>query len=243
MIKLPQTISDLLVGKHCINDTIGQSDSSVYIYEDVVLKVEKIGENSQNELRMLNWLKDKLPVPKVLCVELQNGFQFLLMTRLEGCMACDPSIPQPEKLSLLKEAVELLWKIPISSCPHQNSLSNKLKQASFNVENNLVDINNTEPETWKEFKGPKHLLDWLIENRPEEELVFSHGDFCLENLFFNKGKISGFIDMGQSGVADKWQDLALLWRSLDKNDAIFRELNIEPNYEKLRYFVLLDELF
>lgn len=62
--------------------------------------------------------------------------------------------------------------------------------------------------------------------------------------------MSGFIDLGRAGIADKWQDIALCVRSLKHNvqdhkyiDLLFKHLDIEPNYEKIKYYILLDELF
>ncbi len=129
----------------------------------------------------------------------------------------------------------------------------------YRVENDMVDVDDAEPETYGEgeFKDPYELLSWLETNRPEEELVFSHGDLCLPNIFFQDGKLSGLIDIGNAGVCDKWQDLALCYRSLKHNangsyakvypgineDELFKLLGIEPDNEKLRYYILLDELF
>ena len=69
--------------------------------------------------------------------------------------------------------------------------------------------------------------------------------------------ISGFIDMGNCGIADKWEDIAMLYRSLRHYfdgtygkvypgldpDSFFEELGIEPDREKIDYYILLDELF
>ncbi len=80
----------------------------------------------------------------------------------------------------------------------------------------------------------------------------------MPNLMIRDGKISGFIDLGMSGVADRWVDISLMHRSLTSNfggayggkiypefnaDRLFDFLEIEPDYEKLRYYKLLDELF
>ena len=88
--------------------------------------------------------------------------------------------------------------------------------------------------------------------------MLSHGDFCLPNIFINNDKISGFIDLGRIGIGDKWNDIALCYRSLKWNaqgryggngypklnpDMLFDALEIEPNYEKIEYYTLLDELF
>lgn len=58
-------------------------------------------------------------------------------------------------------------------------------------------------------------------------------------------------------TADRWQDIALCYRSLKQNfggkfgaknrdfspDALFEKLGIPKDPEKLRYYILLDELF
>ncbi|MBQ8395417.1 MAG: hypothetical protein IJX54_00285, partial [Oscillospiraceae bacterium] len=61
-----------------------------------------------------------------------------------------------------------------------------------------------------------------------------------------------------TGVGDKWRDIALCYRSLKHNfdgtyggkvytdfdaDMLFDALGIEKNEEKFRYYILLDELF
>lgn len=132
--------------------------------------------------------------------------------------------------------------------------------AKYNVENNLVDLGNVEPNTFGEngFESPEHLLEWLNNNKPEEELALSHGDFCLPNIFLSEGEVSGYIDLGRTGIADKWQDIALCYRSLSQNfngkftekqyegfdeNMLFEKLGIEPKWDKIRYYILLDELF
>ena len=108
------------------------------------------------------------------------------------------------------------------------------------------------------FKDPQELLEWLYDNRPKEDFVLSHGDFCLPNIFINDDKFSGFVDIGRMGVADRYQDIALCYRSLKHNfsgkfggkiydgydeNMFFDALGIEPDFEKIRYYILLDELF
>ena len=103
----------------------------------------------------------------------------------------------------------------------------------------------------------KDLLEWLKNHKPAEDPVLSHGDFCLPNIFLDGDEVSGFIDLGRSGIADPYQDIALCYRSLCHNFdgtygraypgfdpmMLFRELGIDPDWEKIRYYRLLDELF
>jgi len=177
-------------------------------------------------------------------------------------MLCDESyMTNPELLvDVLVKALKMLWQVDISDCPFDAGIDRKLQMARYNLEHDNVDLDNVEPETFGEdgFEDPEALLKWLIQNKPEEELVFSHGDFCLPNIFAQNDEISGFIDLGRAGVADKYQDIALCYRSLKHNfegkyggekyenfnpDILFEKLGITPDWDKINYYILLDELF
>lgn len=260
-IKIPESIKQYLGNRPFQVDSVGQSDSTVIIFEDMVLKIEKQCEESDNERRMMEWLAGKLPVPRVLCADTVDGINYLLMSRLPGKMSCDEVyMESPDKLvTELAEGLKMLWSVDISECPYQSDLDNKLRLAACNVERGLVDMEHTEPGTFGErgFKDPEHLLAWLIANKPQEEPVLSHGDFCLPNVFLDETGVSGFLDLGRCGAADRWQDIVLCYRSLSGNlkgdyggrinngdsALLFEKLGIEPDFEKLRYYILLDELF
>lgn len=259
--KLPEEISLLTSGKSYTVSDIGMSGGRVYMYEDMVLKTEECYPWVERSIKMMEWLADKAPVPKVLSHCVNEGRSFLLMSRVSGQMACSEScLNDPQRLiGLLAGAVKTLWSIDISDRPSVRDLETELKEARSNVENGRVNIQNTQPETFGEggFESPATLLRWLEENRPDPDPVFTHGDLCLPNIFFDGDRLSGFIDLGDAGVGDRWRDLALLHRSLRHNtdgtfgkvvegvdpDRVFEELDIRPDWEKLRYYTLLDELF
>ncbi len=261
-VNLPEKIQRMIDGEVFSLDDVGMSDSTVILFKDKVLKIQTIDESSENEHNMMGWLKDKLPVPEVLGFERQNDKNFLLMSKVAGEMSCvDKYMKRPELLTMmLTDALKMLWRVDISDCPYTSNLEKKLEMAHHAVEYNLVDMDNVEPDTFGEngFKDQGELLDWLLTNRPTEELVLSHGDFCLPNIFFEQDRVSGFIDLGRCGIADKWQDIALCYRSLRDNfggrysgekydgfyaELLFEKLGIEPDWEKIKYYILLDELF
>lgn len=143
----------------------------------------------------------------------------------------------------------MLQSICIENCILDNSLDIKLKEALYNIENNLVDMGDWEDDN--EFKTPMELLEYLKQNKPKEStLSFTHGDYCLPNILGKNKKISGFIDLGRGGIADIYQDIAICVRSLKHNyeterytDIFFKHLGMEVNREKIEYYILLDELF
>lgn len=259
---LPEKVRELVGDKPYTCDTIGKSGAAVLCYRDAVLKIAPKEENFEKSVEMLRWLQGKLPVPKVLCAMTEGDMQYLLMSRVPGKMSCDREYTQdPDRLAqFLADALNMLWRVDISDCPKVRTLEGDLKEARKRVTAGLIDVDDCEPETFAPggFESPEDLLQWLEENKPELEPVFSHGDLCLPNIFVEDGHVAGFIDLGDCGVSDQWRDIALCYRSLQHNvsgryasepnpnfdpDVLFEKLGIAPNREKLRYYILLDELF
>ncbi len=261
---VPETIRKYIDNQEYSEDNVGMSDSRVLIFQDKVLKIQKRTSETDNENNMAKWLENSIPVPKILAYCVESETAYTLMSKITGKMLCDETyLNNPKTLiHIAAEGMKLLWNTDISDCPYKVSrLEERLKEARYNVENGLVDEDNVEPETFGPggFSNPMELLCWLEHNRPEEDIVLTHGDFCLPNIFANEDRLSGFIDIGKMGPADRWQDVAIALRSLKHNfDGIFAtgvqrfdfepkmlldELGIEMDEEKNRYYMLLDEFF
>src|SRR3954449_2313667 len=61
------------------------------------------------------------------------------------------------------------------------------------------------------------LVAELLATRPaDEDLVVCHGDLTLDNVLFDPDtcRVTGVLDAGRLGVADRWVDLAIATRSL-----------------------------
>ncbi len=258
---IPESIKSYISDKTYTLDSIGASDSQVLCFEDMVLKIEKESQESENHARMLRWLEGKLPVPRLIAYEKADGISWLLTSKIQGEMVCDESVLRdPYKATvLMARALQMLWEVDISDCPSDCGVEQKLRQAEYNVKNGLCSTEDAEPETYGEggFKDPAELLCRLWETHPKEDFVLSHGDFCLPNVFAENGRISGFIDLGRCGRADRYQDIALCFRSLKNNyngtygyedksydpRLLFELLGIKPDMDKIKYYILLDELF
>lgn len=260
---LPAAIAEKLKSREYTADSIGESGAGVFVFADSVLKIEKTAPSSDNEHTMLLWLGGRLPVPRVLAFERSGGFNYLLMTRLDGEMACsEGNIRCPgQTVRALADGLLKLWSIDISDCPVKNGLDEKLRTARYNIDNGLVDIDDMDDGTLGSggFTDVEALYRFLCENRPDEDFVLSHGDYCLPNVFIGGARTVGMLDMGSSGIADRWSDIALCVRSMKYNfdrhciggDAeyaeytklLFDELKIKPDEVKIRYYTLLDELF
>lgn len=255
-------IKGLIANKPYTVDDIGMSGNQVLIFEDMVLKIEDKTEVIERQVQMMQWLKGKIPVPKVIAYEVEEEKSYLLMSRTSGVMSCDTYyLEHPQMLlEALASGLKMLWEVDVTDCPVVRDVDAVLKEARERVEKDLVDVEDAEPTTFGDggFENPEQLLEWLENHRPAFEPVLSHGDYCLPNVFLKDGKIKGFIDLGRAGVGDKWNDIALCYRSLKHNfdgtyggkvyedfnsDMLFEKLGVEPDWEKIKWYLLLDELF
>lgn len=237
------------------------SGAEVRIYGDFVLKIQLHGETSVNEVEFARFLKGRVAVPEVLAYHTLGGYDYVVMTKLTGSMLCDERyLKRPEKLfEIAARALHALWAVSPSECPSDMSLGKKLSIAERNVINGNVDLNNVNADTFGKggrFADPEALLNWLKDNRPDEDIVVSHGDLCLPNIFDCNGT-PALLDFPYGGRADRFCDIALLYRSCKDNlqggygryysqfneNLFFDILSVTPDREKIDYYILLDELF
>ena len=257
---IPESIYPYIKNKSFTLDTKGKSGATILMFPDMVLKIEDDTEEVDRDEVMASWLSGRLNVPSTIISVKEKGKKYRLMERIEG-----EDLSSPKLLSMPKKIVDIVsksllsfWSLDISSCPVKRSLDIVLKEAEESVENNLVD---SDAPIFKDihFSSPYVLLKWLKENKVDEEGCFSHGDFCLPNILVSEEGSVGFIDLSRSGVGDKWNDIALIYRSLEMNykgyynggvpysgydsSMLFDALGIKEDKERIRYFILLDELF
>ena len=257
----PFGIARLVTGRPYTENTTGMSGDRVLMFPDAVLKIGGNPTKNAATAQITRWLEGRLPTPRVLAYQQDNSHDYLLMSRVPGVMACDPGyLSRPDALlPLLAEALDMLYRVDIASCPREIKLEAELREAARRLEAGEVDTVRTEKGTFGPggFESPERLLHWLNDNQPPLESCFSHGDCCLPNIFLEGSRVAGFIDLGDAGVADRWRDLALCYRSLKHNadgtygkvysgikpEKLFDYLGITPDWDKLRYYILLDEFF
>ena len=214
---LPETIRALLPEAEFTLDDLGRSQAQVLLFEDCVLKIEKDCNASAKELNMMRWLHGKLPVPEVLAADMVEDTRYLLMSRIPGNYLCAGFIldDQERLADLVSKGLQQMWSVDITGCPTDRSLDAKFLEIETGIRNGSITMDQArQEETYgpSGFKSPAELFDWLVKHRPQEELVLSHGDFCLPNILCNMHGLTGFIDLGCAGVADKWVDIEMTIR-------------------------------
>lgn len=262
-LNLSKQLSDITRNYKFVKDLEGMSPARVYKLigsrDNLYLKMsdEKYRGTTydvEREKDMMLWLQTKLPVPEVLHFEQHEGVHFLLMTEVEGVLGSKDyeQFRDPERMiKIYSDGIKYLHSINTSDCPFDNGVSNRLDELDYLLKHKLADVDSSNWEDDTPFRDPNDLYNFLRAHQPKDEFVFSHGDFGDSNIFIQNARISGFIDLGRSGKADKWYDIAFCVRSIRNDiggnqeylDFFFDQLGTEPDWEKINYFILLDEMF
>ena len=240
----------------------GHSGAEVWQFERsgerLFLKVAPLsndpGFSLRDEVEKLRWMLARgLPVPEVLDFFERDGAEWMLTRALEGQDATLTSLEPARVVCVLADALHLLHATPLENCPFDQQLKIKLEEARIRLEAGRIDSEDFDAENMGQ--GARELYQTLLERRPlNEDWVFCHGDYCLPNIVLHEqGVLSGFVDVGRAGIADRYQDLALVTRSLEGHhnprfhglSALFLErYGLEHlEQDKLEYYRLLDEFF
>ncbi|MCB8942192.1 MAG: aminoglycoside 3'-phosphotransferase [Ardenticatenaceae bacterium] len=257
--QLPSTLTQRLIGYRWSRDTLGESGANTFrlqgANEVLYLKtaVSPHTASLQAEAQRIQWLNGRLPVPQLLEFAVTEEGAYLLMTAVPGVnlTSCNDKTDSEKETAvrLLAEGLHQLHSLPLAACPFNHRLEVQIEKARQRVIAGLVDEDDFDEERWG--RPTADLFQELLATRPaEEDVVFTHGDYCLPNVMVENGRLSGFIDVGNAGLADRYQDLALCTRSLAYNfgagwEKLFWQCYgvSQPDNDKLAFYRLLDEFF
>lgn len=237
--------------------SIGRSTSSVYRLAKqgeptLFLKVAAVddAEELRTECDRLQWLATRASVPRVLEFRIEGSSAYLLTEALPGSDAVGASRSLWSWISAeVATQLRRLHSLDAEECPFDRMLDRVIPLAATRAASGLVDESDFDAE--RGGCSAMELLDSLYRERPGfEDIVVTHGDPCLPNIIFDDDSFSGFVDCGRSGRADRYQDLALAHRSIERNfgrslaEDFLRAYGLERvDTKKLSYYRLLDEFF
>ncbi len=257
---LPKSLERLVHGYIFAPVITGHSDARVYKLEhpdkaDLFLKTQASSsvEFLELEALKLEWLhKRGVRVPKVLLFLEEESFQWLLMTAIPGRDASSlwQKSEIPVVLEVLADSLKKLHALKILDCPFNQNLEVRIAEAKHRMLENLVD--ETDFDDARLGETASEVFQELLELHPmSEDLVFTHGDYCLPNMIIHNLEFAGFVDLGRAGIADRYQDLALITRSLESDlnlqfngwGRYFLEQYgiLKPEESKLEFYKMLDE--
>lgn len=245
----PAAIAFLVEGLPLKAVTTGRSSASVWrVGKQFHLKTAAGDNGLAEEAARLNWFVGRAPVPRVIAFERDLSGTYLLTQTVQGVAAHDAASPA-DCVDAIATGLRALHALDATACPFDAQLSVTIERARANAVAGRVD-----EADFDAGRAGRRALDLLADveaTRPtDEDLVVTHGDYCLPNVILAaNGGVAGFIDLGRAGVADRYQDLALAARSIAYNfgDAyvapFFAAYGIDPDPKRIAFYQLLDEFF
>jgi aminoglycoside 3'-phosphotransferase-1 len=199
----------------------------------------------------LRWLSKRLPTPEVRQFVWSRDEAWLLMTALPGRTAYDLLQSDADRYAIVDAIAAFLRRlhaIPVSECPFNSAFDHRLALGKERIDAGLVDEDDFDEERagWTA-EQVWTAMQPLLPFTPDR--VVTHGDFSLDNLLVVNGEVIGCVDVGKLGIADRYQDIAILWNGLGEfgesvRDRLLTAYGIpDPDRVKLQLHLLLDELF
>ncbi|MCT8268303.1 APH(3')-I family aminoglycoside O-phosphotransferase [Afifella sp. JA880] len=257
---VPGHMSGDLAGYRWMRDSVGQSGGSVFRLHgkpngpDAFVKHGEGGlaDDLSDEMVRLRWLAGYISVPALISFTRTSSEAWLVTTALRGKTAYQVLEADPATRLAIVDALAAflrrLHAIPVCVCPFKSDHAYSLARARERLDAGLVDVDDFDAER----KG------WTAEQVWEEmhrllplapDAVVTHGDFSLDNLVIFEGEVTGCIDVGKAGVADRYQDLAIMWNCLGEFDRSLQERFLQQygvvdvDWRRLQFHLMLDEFF
>ena len=204
----------------------------------------------RGESERMVWAAPYLPVPEVVALHVLEAATILVTEGLPGHDATHPGwrtdVPGLVRalgrgLRAFHEAVGEEW------CPFRFDLARALAHVGQRVETGDVDPCGFHEE--HAHLSPAAALAELEATAPDDEdLVVCHGDFCPPNVVLLEGRVTGYVDLGELGVADRWWDIAVGawsvgWNFGEELEPLFYDsYGIAADPARIRFFRLLYDL-
>lgn len=257
-IAVPAGLAKAVAGKSWFRDRVGESGCAVYrlsqaVAEDLYLKTadaETLGD-LVDEMVRLRWLSGHLPVPPLHGFGLEGDGGWMLTGRLPGRTAYQLLEADPAAATVLAASLarflRRLHALPVERCPFNADHALRLSAAQDRMDAGLVDEDDFDDS--RQGRSARQVWDEMLDGLPSHfDRVVTHGDFSLDNLFILDGEVVGCIDLGRVGVADPWQDLAILWHSLAEFGeapaaAMLEAYGVALDPVRLDFHLRLDEFF
>ncbi len=246
---IPPSIARLVGALPMEAKTVGKSNAHVWrVGAQFYLKMSAQGHDVADEAARLQWFAGRAPVPRVIAFE-RDGDESYLLTEAIGGVAAHAVVGAPlECVRAFATGLRQLHRLDVRECPFDARLSVVMAGARDNALAGRVD--ESDFDAVRLGRTALDLIEELEATRPnEEDLVVTHGDYCLPNVILRDRTVKAFIDVGRAGVADRHQDFACAARSIAYNygDAymapFFDAYGAVPDPARIAFYQLLDEFF
>jgi aminoglycoside 3'-phosphotransferase II len=247
VMKLPASIAFFVGDQPMRAESAGRSSARVWQIGKFFLKVATTDEVAEEAAR-LRWFAGRVPVPNVIAYERVGDDRYLFTQAIDGVAAHAITEQRLDAVRALADGLRLLHALDVGACPFDARLEPVMAKARTNALAGRVD--ETDFDAARLGRSALDLLRELEATRPaSEDLVVTHGDYCLPNVILRNGAVAGFIDVGRAGVADRHQDFACAARSIAYNYGepfvapFFEAYGMAPDPARIAFYQLLDEFF
>lgn len=259
-IAMPPGLATATMGYRWMRNMIGESGGGVYRLHgrqdapDLFLKHGRgmVADDIADEMVRLRWLSNYISVPTIRHFVHTGDEAWLLMTAIPGQTAYQHLTARPhdrlDVVDALATFLRQLHAIPVDTCPFISDHHHRLMQARARIDQGLVaeEEFDEEREGWSAEEVWQAMQD-LMPFTPDRTVT--HGDFSLDNILLEDGQVVGLIDAGRVGIADRYQDIAILWNCLGEFDDALRSHFLrrygiaDVDNRKLQFHLMLDEMF
>ncbi len=262
------TVSPVLLGVgggDWLPVTTGESGAAVFHSADATRYAKCVPAADAASLKAerdrITWLNGQdVPGPQVLDWHSGDVGACLVTSSVSGVPADQVSA---EDLRVawerIADTVCRLHEVPVSQCPFRRDLDAMVAMARDVVARDAVnpEFLPVEQQNTPTAELLEHLTRQVPRRREQEaaDTVVCHGDLCLPNIILDPQtlNVSGFIDLGRLGLADRYADLALLLTNaretwMDEERARAADLTFAERYgialdhDRLRFYLHLDPL-
>ncbi len=245
--------------------TAGRSGARVWRSERCYLKTVEARTPAAAELageaERSRWLRAQgLPAPEVLDTGDDGTWRWMLTAAVPGRSLAEPwpADRRPDLVVAVAQTLVALHALDPSTCPFKRGAAVTVAAAAAAAAAGEIDLDDLDDE--RAGRDAAGLLAELIATRPpSEDLVVCHGDLSAPNVLVDPDDltVTGLVDLGRIGVADRHQDLALLTRDLGGEldpgygsgevdlllSTYARGTGVVADGDRLAWYRLLDEFF
>ncbi|MFE3884852.1 APH(3'') family aminoglycoside O-phosphotransferase [Streptomyces lydicus] len=266
----PRTVSPVLLGAgggagDWLPVTAGESRAVVFRSADAARYAKCVPAVDSVDLKAerdrIAWLGGQgIPGPRVLDWHSGSAGACLVTSAVPGVPADQVSAADlRDAWERIADAVLRLHEAPVGECPFRRGLDAMVDAACDVVTREAVnpEFLPVEQQHTPAAELLARLVPQLARRRGQEaaDRVVCHGDLCLPNIILDPQtlNVSGFIDLGRLGPADRYADLALLLANARETwpneaqaraaDLAFAErYGITLDHDRLRFYLHLDPL-
>lgn len=199
------------------------------------------------EAARLTWARGWTSVPEVLDLGRDDEGSWLVTAALPGRSAVDPAWrddrPVEAATAVGRGLRALHDALPVDLCPWAWSVHERTRRAAEHLDAG------DSPTSWSaehQHLSADEARARLAAPPAPDVLVVCQGDPCAPNtLLADDGTVTGHVDLGTLGVADRWADLAIAAWSADWNygpghdEHVYAGYGIDPDPVRIAYYRLL----